>query len=183
MPPAGARGRAGPARPPRRAVYRPRRTLGWMPAVTRERWVRWRIGLAWALLVLNVLTFYSTTWDGQPLLLPIPHVLGKLIAQGALPAALFVALTVNRRLGIRPNGFFGRLFLILLEAVLTLIRHEYLYETAFGTAFRTVRLAEFVATLWLLTPWWGRRDLLLIRCPIGAMTIILSSVRLGLFVS
>src|ERR1700742_3265755 len=95
-----APGRSGPARPPRRAVYRPRRTLGWMPAVTRERWVRWRIGLAWALLVLNVLTFYSTTWSRQPLLPPTPHVLAKLIAQGPLPAALFVALTVNRRLVI-----------------------------------------------------------------------------------
>ncbi|HEX4256057.1 MAG TPA: hypothetical protein VH089_13260 [Streptosporangiaceae bacterium] len=178
-----APGRSGPARPPRRAVFRPRRTLGWMPEVTRERWVRWRIGLAWSLLVLNVLTFYSTTWDGQPLLLPIPSVLGKLIAQGALPAALLVALTVNRRLVIRPNAFLCLLFLMLLEAVLTMIRHEYLYETTFGTAFRTVRLAEFVATLWLLTPWWGRRDLLLIRCHLVAMTIILSSVLLGLFVS
>src|ERR1700742_4868654 len=171
------------ARPPRRAVFRPRLTLGWVSAARRERWVRWRIGLAWSLLVLNVLTFYSTTWDGQPLLLPIPSVLGKLIAQGALPAALFVALTVNRRLVIRPNVFLCLLFLMLLEAVLTLIRHEYLYETAFGTAFRTVRLAEFVATLWLLTPWWGRRDLLLIRCHLGAMTVVLSSVLVGLLVA
>src|SRR5579875_2972040 len=127
--------RAAQSRPPRGTVYRPRRTLGWVPAVTRERWVRWRIGLAWGLLVLNVLTFYSTTWDGQPLLVPIPSVIGKLIAQGALPAALFVALTVNRRLVIRPNVFLCLLFLMLLEALLTMIRHEYLYETTFGTAF------------------------------------------------
>ncbi|HEY0717926.1 MAG TPA: hypothetical protein VGD68_09950 [Streptosporangiaceae bacterium] len=172
------------AQPPRRAVFRPRRTLGSeVPVVRRERWARWRVGLAWSLLVLNVLTFYSTTWDGQPLLLPIPSVAGKLIAQGALPAALLVALTVNRRLVIRPNAFLCLLLAMLVEATLTLIRHEYLYETLFGTAFRTVRLAGFVATLWLLTPWWGRRDLLMIRCHLGAMTVILSSVLLGLLVS
>jgi hypothetical protein len=173
-----------PARPPRRALYRPRRTLGLdVPAVRRERWARGRIGLAWGLLVLNILTYYPTTWDGQPLLLPIPSAVGKLIAQGALPAALFVALTVNRRLVIRPNAFLCLLFLMLLEALLTLIRHEYLYETLFGTAFRTARLAAFVATLWLLTPWWGRRDVLLVRCHIAVMTVVLSTVLLGLFVA
>jgi O-antigen ligase len=49
----------------------------------------------------------------------------------------------------------------------------------FGTVYRTVRLAGFVATLWLLTPWWGRRDLLLLRCHLGAIAIILGSVLLG----
>jgi O-Antigen ligase len=152
-------------------------------AVTHERWARWRIGLAWGLLVLNVLPYYSTTWDGQPLFLPIPSAVGKLIAQGALPAALFVALTVNRRLVIRPNAFLCLLFLMLLEALLTLIRHEYLYENLFGTAFRTARLAGFVATLWLLTPWWGRRDLLLVRCQIAVMSVVLGTIVLGLFCS
>ena len=87
-----------------------------VPAVTHERSVRWRIGLAWGFLVLNVLTFYSTTWDGQPLLLPIPSVLGKLIAQSALPVALLLALTVNRRLVIRPNVFLCLLILMFVEA-------------------------------------------------------------------
>ena len=134
-----------------------------VPAVTHERSVRlaYRPGLG--LLVLNVLTFYSATWNGQPLILPIPSVIGKLITQGALPAALLVALTVNRRLVIRPNVFLCLVSLLVVEALLTLIRHEYL-ETMFGTMFRAVRLAGFVATLWLLTPWWGRRDLLLVRC-------------------
>ena len=154
-----------------------------VPAVTHERSVRWRIGLAWGFLVLNVLTFYSTSWDGEPLLLPIPSVLGKLVAQSALPAALLVALTVNRRLVIRPNAFLCLLILMFVEALLTLIRHEYLYETMFGTTFRVARLAGFVATLWLLTPWWGRRDMLLVRCHIAAMTAVLSSVLLGVFVA
>ena len=168
---------------PRRAVFRPRRTMGPLPAEARERWVRRRICLAWGLLVLNIVTFYSTTWDGEKLFLPIPSAVGKLVAQGALPAALFVALTVNRKLVIRPNVFLCLVSLLVVEAILTALRHEYLFETMFGTIYRTSRLAGFVATLWLLTPWWGRRDLLLIRCHLTAMAVILGSVILGIFVS
>jgi hypothetical protein len=167
---------------PRRAVFRPRRTIGWtVSAQARERWARRRIGLAWGLLVLNIVTFYSTTWDGQPLLLPIPHVVGKLIAQGAMPAALLVALTVNRRMVIRPNVFLCLVSLFVFDALLTALRHEYLFETLFGTIYRTTRLIGFVATLWLLTPWWGRRDLLLVRSHLIAMAVVLGSVLLGLF--
>jgi hypothetical protein len=149
-------------------------------AATRERWVRFRVGTVWGLLILNVLTFYSVTWDGQPLFLPLPAVLGKLIAQGALPLALLVALTVNRRLVFRPNVFLCLVTLLAIEAVLTMLRHEYVAETLFGTIFRTSRLVGFAATLWLLTPWWGRRDLLLVRCHLTVMAVILGSVLLGL---
>jgi hypothetical protein len=152
-------------------------------AQVREQWVRRRIGLAWGLLVLNILTYYTTTWYGQPLLLPIPSAVGKLVAQGALPAALLVALTVNRRLVIRPNVFLCLVMLLVVEAVLTALRHEYLFETTFGTIFRTSRLIGFVATLWLLTPWWGRRDLLLVRCHLGTLAVVLVSVVLGFFVA
>ena len=162
---------------PRRVVGRPE------PAQARERWVRRRVGLTWALLVLNVLTFYSVTWNGQPLFLPVPGVVGKLIAQGALPAALLMALTVNRRIVIRPNVFLCLVTLLAIEAVLTALRHEYVSETLFGTIFRTSRLVGFVGVLWLLTPWWGRRDLLLVRCHIITMSLVLCSVILGLMVA
>jgi hypothetical protein len=152
-------------------------------AATRERWVRFRVGTVWGLLILNVLTFYSVTWDGQPLFLPVPAVLGKLIAQGALPLALLVALTVNRRLIFRPNVFLCLVTLLAIEAVLTMLRHEYVAETLFGTIFRTSRLVGFAATLWLLTPWWGRRDLLLVRCHLTVMAVILGSILLGLLVA
>ena len=152
-------------------------------ATARERWARRRIGLTWGLLVLNVLTFYAVTWDNQPLFLPIPATVGKLIAQGALPAALLVALTVNRRLVIRPNVYMCLLTLLVIEAVVTMLRHEYAVETLFGTIFRTSRFAGFAATLWLLTPWWGRRDLLLVRYHLMAMAAVLSSVILGLLIA
>src|ERR1700761_2863332 len=159
------------------AAFSPRHALARMESgATRERWARFRVTTVWSLLILNVLTFYSVTWDSKPLYLPIPSVLGKLIAQGALPLALLVALTVNRRLLIRPNVFLCLITLLVIEAVLTMLRHQYVAETLFGTVFRTSRLAGFTATLWLLTPWWGRRDLLLVRCHLTAMAVILGPI-------
>jgi hypothetical protein len=165
------------------AVHPARAVVRAESAPARERWARRRVGLAWGLLVLNVLTFYSTTWNGQHLFLPIPSTVGKLVAQGALPAALLVALTVNRRLIIRPNVFLSLVTLLIIEAVLTALRHEYLAETLFGTVYRTSRLTGFVATLWLLTPWWGRRDLLLVRCYLVTVSVVLGSVVLGLLIA
>lgn len=166
------------------SAFNPRRVqVRQRSAAARERWARIRVGLVWALLVLNVLTFYGITWDGNKLFLPVPTVAGQLITQGALPLALLVALTVNRRLVIRPNVFLGLVALLAVEAVLTMLRQEYAAETVTGTIFRTTRLAGFAATLWLLTPWWGRRDLLLVRYHLTAMALILGSVVLGLLMA
>jgi hypothetical protein len=120
----------------------------------RDRSVRRRIGITWALLVLNVLTFYPKTWSGQPLIIPIPSVIGKAITQGALPAALVMAFVVNRRRLVRPSVFLGLISLLVIEAFITCIQARY-----FGT-FAGASAPAFVATLWLLSPWWGRRDLL-----------------------
>ena len=77
-------------------VFLPRRGRVLLePVEARERWVRRRVGLAWGLLILNILTFYS----GMTVE-PIPTIVGKAITQGALPAALLVAVSVNRRLVI-----------------------------------------------------------------------------------
>jgi hypothetical protein len=43
-------------------------------------------------------------------------------------------------------------------------------------------MVEFVAALWLLTPWWGRRDLLLVRCHL-ALAVVLGSVLLGVLIA
>ncbi|HEX3959300.1 MAG TPA: hypothetical protein VHZ03_22160 [Trebonia sp.] len=69
--------------------------------------------------------------------------------------------------------------LLPLEGFLTLITAAHFT----GTAYRTVRYAEFVATLWLLSPYWGRRDLLLLRAHLKVMTIVVISVALGLIVA
>jgi hypothetical protein len=136
------------------------------------------VGITWALLLLNTLTFYPQTWSGGPLTVPIPSAVGKLITQGALPAALLMALSTNRRLRIRPNVFLCLVSLLVVEAVATITQAPHL-----GTVYRTGRLAEFVAVLWLLTPWWGRRDLLLVRWHLATLSVVLGSVLLGLAIA
>jgi hypothetical protein len=130
--------------------------------------------MAWGLLVLNVLTF-----GAAPSILPIPSALGKAITQGALPLAILVALSVNRRIVVRPNVFMCLASLLALEAVLTSLQAQYL----FSTGYRTIRLVEFVIALWLLTPFWGRRDMLLLRCHLKAMGVVLASVIVGAVLS
>src|SRR5215472_14222793 len=144
-----------------------RRIPGLGPATILECRIRRRVTIAWGLLVLNALTFYPA-W---PLLVPIPHRLGQVITQGALPAALLVALTVNRKIMVRPNMFLCLTSLLVAEALVTFLEPQPL-----GAVYRTFRLAEFVAVLWLLSPWWGRRDLLLLRCHLMALSVILGSV-------
>src|SRR5215469_11169759 len=136
-----------------------------------ERSVLRRVGIVWGLLVLNALTFYGSA-------VHIPHAAGRILTQAALPAALVVALTVNRRVMIRPNVFLSLVSLLVIEAIITCLQPEHL-----GTLYRTFRLGEFVAVLWLLTPWWGRRDLLLVRYHLTALAVILGSVVLGIMVA
>jgi hypothetical protein len=148
-----------------------RRAVPLTPTEARERWVKRRVGLAWGLIVLNVLTYEGS-------LIHIPSLVGKLITQGALPAGLLVALSVNRRIVVRPNVFLCLVSLLVIEAMVTTLQPQSL-----STVYRCFRLAEFVVALWLLTPWWGRRDLLLVRCHLVALWVILGSVFLGLLVA
>ena len=151
--------------------FRSRRTVSAPePAEARERSIRRRVWLAWGLLVLNALTYYGSA-------LHVPHAVGKVLTQGALPAALLVALTVNRRVIVRPNVFLSLVSLLVLEAVVTTLQPQH-----FGTVYRFFRLVEFVAVLWLLTPWWGRRDLLLVRAHLVSLSVALGTVILGLLV-
>ena len=155
-------------------VFRPRRGFALpRPATAGERRVRRRVGIAWGLLVFNVLTFAPGIS-----ILPIPSTVGKMTTQGSLPAALLVALTVNRKLLMRPNVFLCLVTLLAVEALMTSTQLQ-----SFGTVYRTFRLVGFVAVLWLLSPWWGRRDLLLVRCHLVSLTVILGSVLLGLMVA
>ena len=155
------------------AALSPSRRVPPMPttADARERSVRRRVGLAWGLLVLNTIVYAGS-------LLHIPSVVGKGITQVALPAALLVALTVNRRIVVRPNVFLCLLVLLAAEAIVTSLQPQY-----FSTVYRTFRFAELVAALWLLTPWWGRRDLLLVRCHLVSLAVVLASVILGLLIA
>ncbi len=77
----------------RRVPRRRARTL-------EERRLR-RVGIIWSLLFLNVL--------GSPAggVLRIPHSIGQALSQLPLVAALLLALSVNRRVVVRPNLFLG----------------------------------------------------------------------------
>jgi hypothetical protein len=144
-----------------------------------ERWARRWVCVAWSLLYLNVLTFYPTTWNGLPLGVPIPHKVGQAVTQGALLGALLAALIANRRRLIRPNVYMCLVSLLIIDAVVAGLLAEHLFP---GTAYRTVRFALFVVVLWLITPWWGRRDLLLVRCHLVLNGILLGTVLLGFLV-
>jgi hypothetical protein len=150
------------ARPTRRVVA---------PEVRRRR----RVQLTWTLLVLNVMTYFP----GAPHILPIPGSVGKLIAQGALVGALTMVLTVNRPVRIRPSVYVALLLTLAVEGLLASVRAEFLL----GAMFRASRLCGFALVLWLLTPWWTRRDLLLVRTHLMVLWGIVASVVLGLLAS
>ncbi len=152
-------------------AFRPRGRAAPLGATeAHERSVRRRVGIAWGLLTLNALTYYGSV-------LHIPSAAGKLLTQGALPVALLLALSVNRRVIVRPNVFLSLATLLVIEALVTTLQPQHL-----GTVYRFFRFAEFIAVLWLLSPWWGRRDLLLVRAYLISLSVALGTVVLGMLV-
>src|ERR1700677_575936 len=155
------------------------------PVEADERLLKFRVGLAWGLVFLNVLTFYKGTWNLLPLIIPIPSKIGQVLTQGSLPAAVLLAWSVNRRMLIRPNVFLGLLTLLFVEALVSTANlNEHLAGTHLsGMLYRNIRLGEFIAFLWLVTPFAGRRDLLLVKCQLNSLFVVLGSVLLGLFIA
>jgi hypothetical protein len=108
----------------------------------------------------------------------MPHIAVQVITQGALLVAFALALVVNPQIKIRPNLFLG-LYSIL--AVLTLMMSVRLVSK--GTDYRAVRLILFLAVLWLLTPWFGRADLLILRSHRRVLLAVLFTLLLGMLLS
>jgi hypothetical protein len=127
----------------------------------------------WGLLFFNTLT-YTAGYS----VLDIPSKIGKGLTQGALPLAILLALTVNPKLKVRPNVFLCIVCLLAMDTVLTAVDVHHL-----GGMFRTSRLVEYVFALWLLTPWWGRRDMLFVRFQLRCLYVALGSVVLGVLIS
>ena len=142
-------------------------------AAPTERAVRRRLSWVWAMLVLNILTFFPT-----PLLVPIPSTVGKVITQGALGVALLVALIVNRPAVLRPNLMLFLLSVLTATSIMMSVRGYF----GLGSSIRALRMAGFVMVLWLISPWFGRADLFLARIHRRAMLVIIGSVLLGLAV-
>ncbi len=132
-----------------------------------------RVTVVWALLFLNTMPFAKGT-----LLLPLPHAVGALITQGSLVVAFVLALSVNPKCFIRPSWFLGLYTLLGLVSVMMSIRF-----VGFGTTYRGFRLVAFLAVLWLLTPWWRDRGLVLLRSQLTVLTAILVSLVLGVVIA
>ena len=131
-----------------------------------------RVGIIWVLLFFNVLD------PAGGAVVPIPHKVTQLITQGALFVALVLVLTINPRLRIRPNWFLGLFTLLAITSLMMSVRF-----VGLGTTYRGFRFIGFLFVLWLLTPWWGRRDLIVLRSQMRFLLLILGSVVLGLLIS
>jgi O-antigen ligase len=131
-----------------------------------------RISAIWALLYFNVLAAATGT------LLPISHKVDQVMTQGALFVALVLVLSINPRLQVRPNWFLGLYSLLAITSLMMSVR-----LVSLGTTYRSFRFIVFLVVLWLLTPWWGRRDLLILRSQVRVLVVILGTVALGLLIS
>ena len=114
-----------------------------------ERWVRAGLGITWGLLFLNVLGFQRRGID-----LPDPGLLGKSITQGALLLGLLMALTVNLQVYGAARVFSMPRGLLVIEALVTS-----LVAQALQVADTSPSTCSLVIVLWMLSRWWGRRDL------------------------
>jgi hypothetical protein len=124
------------------------------------------------LLFFNTLTYTGGT------VLDIPSKVGKIMAQGSLPLAILILLTINPKLKFRPSAFLAVTCVLVLDALISATQVGKL-----GSTFRTFRLAEYVFALWLLTPWFGRADMLLARYQLRALWCALISVLVGIIVA
>ncbi len=139
-----------------------------------DRSVTRRIMVIWALLFFNGLPFL-----GGGSLLPIPARVAQMITAAALGLALVLALALNPRMFFRPNIVLFLTSLLAIVALMTSIRGT----AGSGAMFRCVRLFAFLLTLWLLTPWWRRSDLLLARCHLRALVGVSASVIVGALIA
>ncbi len=124
----------------------------------------------WVALFVNVLAFSQ-----MPTVVPIPGTIGQLITQGALILALALALLLNPGGVVRPSLFLVLLSILATVGLLASIHNDFVY----GSTYRACRLIGFTLVLWLLTPWWGRRDFPLLRAHITCLRVIMLSVLVG----
>ena len=109
----------------------------------------------WGLLFFNVMTYTLEALESDS-----PSTSGR---QGpfelALGVALLLIVTANKKLLVRPN-----IFLILLTTMCLLSGHyEHPATSVFSSMIRWSRFVVFIGTLWLTTPWWGRRDFMILN--------------------
>jgi len=125
---------------------------------------------AWGALFFNVLAF-----SHLPTVVRVPGTIGQMLTQSSLVLAVVLALAVNPRGVMRPNLFLVLLTMLAVVALMTSIHNQFFV----GSTFRAMRLSGFVFVLWLLTPWWGRTDMVLLRCHLRCLWVVLATVVIG----
>ena len=143
------------------------------PPRPNEREGEGQVAVIWLLLFFSGMPFLGGS------ILPIPRPAAQLLTMGALGLALLLALNLNRQLLVRPNFVLVLATLLAGTALMAGVRGG----SGLGALLRSARLFAFLSTLWLLTPWWGRRDLLLARCHLRALVLVLLSVVAGFAVA
>ena len=140
-----------------------------------ERSTRRRIAWVWALLFFNVLTYAKLSTN----LIPLPSAAGKAMAELSLAIVFFLVLSANKRLLVRPN------ILLILYTALCILAAVMSLRGYFGlnSPIRWFRFAAFMAVLWLMTPWWGRRDHMILQFHRRALIIVMISVVIGIAIS
>ena len=146
------------------------------PLVIRADPTRRRIFVIWALLFFDGMAFTAL-----PTLIHIPSIVAKLLTQGALGLAFILILTVNRGRLVRPNVFLAMFTVLAALSITISARGE--VGSGLGSIIRAVRFVGFIGVLWLLTPWWARRDLMLVRIHLRCLIIVCGSVLLGLILA
>ena len=136
-----------------------------------ERSMRRRIGWVWGLLFFNVMTYTVGTTN----LIPLPHQVGKLLPESAVGVALLLILTANKRLLVRPNIYLILITAMCLCAAIMSFRGYF----GLGSMIRWSRFALFVGALWLTTPWWGRRDFMILQFQRRALMVVIGTVIVG----
>jgi hypothetical protein len=131
------------------------------------------VAAAWILMIVNTLGS-----QGPQTILPIPRPLIQMITMGAVVGAFVIALVVNPRVQVRPSAY----LLILTVLVVISFASSAQLTGGWGSVFRSFRLAMFVATLWLLSRWWGM-GLTFVRHHIRTLGAVLATVAVGLVVA
>lgn len=131
------------------------------------------VSVAWVLLIVNTLGS-----QGPQTILPIPRPLIQVITMAAVVGAFIIALVVNPRVQIRPSAF---LLLMTLLLVVSCASSAQL-TGGWGSLFRCFRFTMFVATLWLLSRWWGA-GMTFVRYHIRTLGAVLATVAVGLVVA
>jgi hypothetical protein len=108
----------------------------------------------------------------------LPSKVGKALPNGALLLALLLLLSVNPKLKIRPNVFLFLVGLLVFDGILTASQ-----QTHPGTFYRTFRFIEILVCFWLMTPWWDRSDMLLLRWHLRVLYGLVVSVVIGMLVA